>query len=36
MVTISDLGPDTLDTLQEAADLLRRACPSAAAGVCMG
>ena len=32
MVTISDLGPGTLDTLQEAADLLCRAYPSAAAG----
>ena len=32
MVTISDLGQGTLDTLQEAADLLCRAYPSAPAG----
>ena len=32
MVTISDLGQGTLDTLQEAAELLCRAYPSASAG----
>jgi hypothetical protein len=32
MVTVSDLGAGTLDTLQEAADLLCRAYPSASAG----
>jgi transcriptional regulator with XRE-family HTH domain len=32
MVTISDLGQGTLDTLQEAADLLCRAYPTASAG----
>jgi hypothetical protein len=32
MVTVSDLGQGTLDTLQEAADLLCRAYPSASAG----
>ena len=32
MVTVSDLGLGTLDTLQEAADLLCRAYPSASAG----
>jgi hypothetical protein len=32
MVTVSDLGQGTLDTLQEAADLLCRAYPTASAG----
>ena len=32
MVSVSDLGRGTLDTLQEAADLLWRAYPSASAG----